>query len=400
MKIKKNKNLVIVYENFLYGGTTTHLINLINSSSFRDFGITILTNKNNETIKELKKKVKGKKVRLVIFKSLNAIYFENFLSKIIYLFLQPILFIISIIQFYIILKKINYNFFLANCGGYGGFRSEISAIFSSRLNGIKNNFLLIHHNYQKPRFWSFFLILIDNLVKYFIKKIIFVSSATMKSVLNNSGLKSSTKSKYTVIYNGLNQENKNKKKALIFKKNKKVINLGMLSRIEKYKGQEDLIKSIELLKKEDRKKFHVIFVGRGEKNNLKNVKSYIAQKKLKKYFTFKNYIRKDSISILKNFDIFLSLTRDFEGFGYSIAEAMLSKIPIISTNVGGTKEFLNKKNSNIVKPHSPENIKELLKDYLKNKNQWLEKAKYASKYISRKHNSEIMGAKFKKIFIQ
>ena len=49
---------------------------------------------------------------------------------------------------------------------------------------------------------------------------------------------------------------------------------------------------------------------------------------------------------------------------------MLSKIPIISTNVGGTKEFLNKKNSNIVKPHSPENIKELLKDYLKNKNQW------------------------------
>ena len=46
-----------------YGGTTTHLINLINSSSFRDL-ITILTNKNNETIKELKKKVKGKKVRL------------------------------------------------------------------------------------------------------------------------------------------------------------------------------------------------------------------------------------------------------------------------------------------------------------------------------------------------
>ena len=81
----------------------------------------------------------------------------------------------------------------------------------------------------------------------------------MKSVLNNSGLKSSTKSKYTVIYNGLNQENKNKK-ALIFKKNKKVINLGMLSRIEKYKGQEDLIKSIELLKKEDRKKNFMLFL--------------------------------------------------------------------------------------------------------------------------------------------
>ena len=52
-----------------------------------------------------------------------------------------------------------------------------------------------------------------------IKKIIFVSSATMKSVLNNSGLKSSTKSKYTVIYNGLNQENKNKKKETEKKRN-------------------------------------------------------------------------------------------------------------------------------------------------------------------------------------
>lgn len=298
-----------------------------------------------------------------------------------------------------ILKKINYNFFLANCGGYGGFRSEISAIFSSRINGVKNNFLLVHHNYQKPRFWRFFLILIDNLAKHLVKNIIFVSFATMKSVLNNSGLKSTTKRKYSVIYNGLNQKSKDKKKVLIFKKNKKIIYLGMLSRIEKYKGQEDLINSIKLLKKEDRKKFHVIFVGRGDKNHLKKIKSYIAQKKLKKYFTFKNYIHKDSVSILKNFDIFLSLTRDFEGFGYSIAEAMLSKIPVISTNVGGTKEFLNKKNSNIVKAHSPENISELLKDYLKNKSQWHEKAKYASKYISKKHSAEIMGAKFKKVLI-
>ncbi len=399
MKIKKNKDLVIVYENFLYGGTTTHLINLINSSSFRDFKITILTNENNETIKDLKKKVENKKVRLIIFKSLNAIYFKNFFLKVIFLILQPILFIISIIQFYMILKKINYNFFLANCGGYGGFRSEISAIFSSRINGVKNNFLLVHHNYQKPRFWRFFLILIDNLAKHLVKNIIFVSFATMKSVLNNSGLKSTTKRKYSVIYNGLNQKSKDKKKVLIFKKNKKIIYLGMLSRIEKYKGQEDLINSIKLLKKEDRKKFHVIFVGRGDKNHLKKIKSYIAQKKLKKYFTFKNYIHKDSVSILKNFDIFLSLTRDFEGFGYSIAEAMLSKIPVISTNVGGTKEFLNKKNSNIVKAHSPENISELLKDYLKNKSQWHEKAKYASKYISKKHSAEIMGAKFKKVLI-
>ena len=44
---------------------------------------------------------------------------------------------------------------------------------------------------------------------------------------------------------------------------------------------------------------------------------------------------------------------------------MLSKIPIISTNVKALKNFLIRRILNIVKPHSPENIKELLKDYLK-----------------------------------
>ena len=36
-------------------------------------------------------------------------------------------------------------------------------------------------------------------------------------------------------------------------------------------------------------------------------------------------------------------TRDFEGFGYSLAEAMAYSVPIISTNVGGSKEFLIKR---------------------------------------------------------
>ena len=75
---------------------------------------------------------------------------------------------------------------------------------------------------------------------------------------------------------------------------------------------------------------------------------------------------------------------------------MLSKIPIIVQMLEALK-FLNKKNSNIVKPHSPENIKELLKDYLKNKTNGL-KSQICIKIHLRKHNSEIMGQNLKKFY--
>ena len=78
------------------------------------------------------------------------------------------------------------------------------------------------------------------------------------------------------------------------------------------------------------------------------------KKKLSKFIVFKKYLNEDSKTIIQNFDILVSLTRDFEGFGYSLAEAMANSVPVISTNVGGSKEFLNKKNANIVKPYDPE----------------------------------------------
>ena len=139
-------------------------------------------------------------------------------------------------------KKINYEILLANCGGYGDFRSEIAAVFSSGLLGVKKNFLLIHHSYRSPKFWKNFLKFLDFFFLKFLEKIIFVSRATKKTVLNNSGLRPSSK-KITVIHNGVFIKKENKKTKKIFKKNNNILKIGMLSRIEKYKGQEDLLKS-------------------------------------------------------------------------------------------------------------------------------------------------------------
>ena len=127
----------------------------------------------------------------------------------------------------------------------------------------------------------------------------------------------------------------------------------MLSRIEKYKGQEDLVKSLLFLDSKYKNRLKIFIIGNGEKNYVSNIKSFVHQKKLSKFIVFKKYLNEDSKTIIGNLDILVSLTRDFEGFGYSLAEAMAYSVPIISTNVGGSKEFLNKKNANIVKPYDP-----------------------------------------------
>ena len=46
-----------------------------------------------------------------------------------------------------ILRNKKFDTILANCGGFGSFRSEIAGIFAAKLLGYKNINLLVHHNY-------------------------------------------------------------------------------------------------------------------------------------------------------------------------------------------------------------------------------------------------------------
>ena len=117
----------------------------------------------------------------------------------------------------------------------------------------------------------------------------------------------------------------------------------MLSRIEKYKGHEDMIDGIYMLPLNLKKKFSVFFIGKGEKKFVDHLKKKIIQRGLKNQIIFLDYINIDSRIILKNLDLLISLTRDFENFGYSLAESMLVGTPVLATNVGGIKEYLNKK---------------------------------------------------------
>ena len=50
------------------------------------------------------------------------------------------------------------------------------------------------------------------------------------------------------------------------------------------------------------------------------------------------------------------VTKDFEGFGLSAAEAMVAGTPVLATSVGGIPEFINPDVGALVPPESPTEI--------------------------------------------
>ena len=393
----KSKKICIIIENLLYGGVTTHLINLLNSKKFNDCEITIITNSSNKPLKEALKNLKNKKVKIIYFLSLNNFILDNFLQKFFFHFLRPILFFLSYFQMVKILRNKKFDTILANCGGFGSFRSEIAGIFAAKLLGYKNINLLVHHNYTKSRFWKPILKFIELFLKYCVKNFIFVSYATKKSFLTNTGISPNNSHNIHVIHNGITLKKISKKKIHFFKNKQKKINVGMLSRIEEYKGQIDLVEGFSRLSEKNKSRFKVFLIGDGSEKELLKLKQIINSKRLNRYFKIIGRINEDSLLILNNLDLFFSLTRDFEGFGYSIAESLYVGVPVVSTKVGGTVEFLNNQNSYLIKPKDPKTIARLLINFVTHRKNWKKKAEKGKRLIISKFNSEEMAKKFYKI---
>ena len=395
----KIQNIAILIENIEYGGTTTHLINLINSSKYKFVKFFIITNKNNKAINSILSSCSKKNYEIIYYNSLFIPFTDLKILKLVHFFLKPLLFIFSIFQMIKIIKEIKFDILLANFGGYGDFRSEISGIIAAKILKNKNLFLLIHHCYTKPLLWNNLINkFLSSLIGSFVKGIIFVSVATKKNILKNTSLTRFFKGKLAVIHNGVDIKNKKLKKIKTFNKYKSKLKVLMLSRIETYKGHEDLVDAFAELPEKIKDKYIIFFVGNGKSRYLKKLKKKITLLNLQKKIKFFSFLNFNSINILKSVDIFFSLTRDFEGFGYSIAESLLAKTPVVSTKVGGTTEFLNKNNSELINPRDVKKISKILEKFSNNRLNFKKKTIKGKILIEKNFNSELMGNKFNNFF--
>jgi len=395
----KQKNLAIVWESITDGGVNSYLKYLLLSKTFQKLNVFIITNSTNNGAKYLKKNLKNyKNIKFIYFKSFY-IKKKNFLEKCINYFLKPIFFIKTIKTFDKIFEKVKIDTLICQCGNYGGFRSEQSAILAANKKNIRKILLVIHHKCEHyPIFFKTILKFINHKIGQKIDCLVTVSKATLKSIKKNSNLWNSnilTK----IIHNGIKVESFKKKKYLknIFTKYKIKpyhIKIGMLARISDDKGHDVLIKSISLLNKNLLKKIKVILIGRGNKNEILQIKILIKKYNLENNIIILNYLDIDSQKILSNLDLLVSATKKFEGFGLSIAESVIVGTPVIATRVGGVPEFFNNNYGKLIDSKKPIKLKLAIEDFYTNKKKWVYNINKSKVNFKKKFNNEVMARKY------
>ena len=340
------KKICIVWESITDGGVNSYLRYLLSSKKLQKFKIVIITNSSNQGAKYLKNDLKkNKNIKFIYFKSFyvkKKILIQRYLEY----FFKPIFFIKTVKLFDEIFEREKIDVLICQCGNYGGFRSEQSAIISAQKKKIEKIILVIHHKCEKyPLFFKTILKYINKKIRNSIDNLVTVSNATLKSIKENSNLYSKHKGA-KVIHNGVKIESFKKKNYLTnILKDKKIrikkndILIGMLARVSHDKGQDDLIKSISLINPKILINTKFILIGRGNKKDVIVLKKLIKHYKLDNNIMIKDYLDINSQKILFSFDLLISATKDFEGFGLSIAESIIVGTPVIATKVGGVPEF-------------------------------------------------------------
>ena len=387
---KKNFKIGIFWEQFEWGGVDSHIKYLLNDWEKNEDQFIIYHNNKNKGAIRLKNETKRKNISFEEFNSLfnsKKNYF-NFL-------LIPIKFFISIFKYKKILKKDKLDFIIWENGGYPAAYGVCAALISSYKIKVPVRILVIHHAATKSRIvMRLFRYFLDKSLSYAASSIICVSKATMNSLREHTLLLNNKNNTSKVIYNCVPELDNFPSKNIFNKKiGEKLI--GILGRIEPYKGHEDLIEAFSKLPTEIKNKNKIIIIGTGEEKNLKKLKTIIKKFDLNENVLFTGYLDDSIENIIKGLDLVVMPTRNFEGFGYTIAESMSAGVPVLASKVGAVPEVMSLNEGGLFEPSDIEDLCKNLIDFDKNYSMWKKRAEEAKININNKFNSKKIAKKFR-----
>ncbi len=401
--------IAIIWEQILSGGVDTHLLNLLRNWPKGDKFI-IFYNGGNKGFGRIKEDIDIlKNITYVPYNSIffntienpNSRFINTLIKYIRYLFF-PLLFPLSVIQSKRLLSKSGgFDAIIANNGGYPAAWSCLASILSSRSLKITKRILLIHHAAIRPYFFYAKLErYIDKKIQESATDIVAVSLATRKSLIDYRSF-DAKRFPIQIIYNGIDIDQLNLSSNFPLKSytgvGKDTFLFGVLGRIEKYKGHDDLIKAFSMLSDQDKAKAILVFIGSGLDNEITRLKTIAKNFNVGKYVIFTGHLKANVFDLIAQLDLLLSMTKDFEGFGLTIAEAMLVKTPVLATRVGGVVEFLDNSVGTLVDPEAPEQVAKKLESFIEDPRSFKEKTKKANQMIIENFSAKRMTEQFYKL---
>ena len=370
MKIK----ICCVDEDGRYGGPQSRMIDVYKNIDLNKITYDFLIPSDVKIFKKKLKKIKA-----------NFYEFEiTRLSSDILIFLKYILFfpleIFTLVKFF---KEQNYK--LIQINGVPHFKSFIAAKLS------KTPVVWVIEDSYSP---TLILLVFKILVKIFHTKIIYLSEKVYNFYLKDLGLKKKH------LHKIMSPTDSNFFKRKKFK-NKKSLRICTISGILNVKDTETFLNvAQEVLKKNINIEF--IFAGRGTKSESSYYRKIMTIYKsmnlnLRKKILFLG-MQQNVKRLLENSDIFL-FTSKSEGGPIVIWEAMSMKLPIVTTKVGGTEEYI--KNGYNGYLCSIGNHKEIADKILKLINDTETRKKFgirSRKIVEQFLDSKVIGKKYQKVY--
>jgi len=414
MEDNRRKKIVIYWEQYGIGGTDTHLVNLLYGWPNRSDEFYILSNDNNKGLQRIEEEIsKLNNVNVISFPSVSNVSFMSRYKgrwfypfiKVFWYFSEPIFFRRMQKQSFDYLQSIgDVDILISDNGGYPAAWGCLGAVLSAKECEIPTIALLIHHAAVPPKLRrKRFERSIDIKVFDACTHIIAVSEATRQSIYNNRYISKQEK-QIAVIYNGIDLSGRGVSvssggqvsiKTMFGVVNKLLV--GIMGNVLRYKGHEDMISALHLLDDECLSQIHLVIIGEGEIREIERLKSLCRNDRVRNCVTFTGYLPGCSREIISQLDLVAVVTKDFEGFGLTLAEAMSVGTPILATRVGAIPEFVKHlENGFLIAPESPQEIVFALEDFLRNREQWLERVERVN---MQSFSRERMGEKFYRLFI-
>ncbi|MGL6064070.1 MAG: glycosyltransferase [Fusobacteriaceae bacterium] len=198
----------------------------------------------------------------------------------------------------------------------------------------KRSYVTTEHSTSNNRREKLIYKYLDKFIFSRYKKVICISEAVKVSLINWLGIKN-PKKKYVIIENGVNIDYLRQLKPISREnfnlKNEDII-ITMVSRLEKAKDHETLLKAMTLLPKI----YKLLIVGEGEREA--ELKELVKNLKIEKRVQFLG-MRQNIGEIFKTSNIAVQSSY-FEGFGITAVEAMACGVPLIASDVPGLNDVV------------------------------------------------------------
>lgn len=222
----------------------------------------------------------------------------------------------------------------------------------------------IHEIIMKPRFVHY---IITYLISKYADEIVVVSSAVKNHLVSSRLIEDS---RIKVIYNGVANNNLNKEDVRYlfdeFKIPRESTKIGMIGRINSWKGQSDFIKAVTPILKGDKKTFAFIIGGvfDGEEWRIEKIREEIINSGVSNQIYLSDF-RTDTEYLFKFFDLFVLPSTLPDPLPTVVLEAMAAGKPIVGYKHGGVTEMVEEgKNGFLASPLDIEQLTNSMKKVL------------------------------------